>query len=30
MNEAAGELKRAGVAEVYCLSISIGKGYQEE
>ncbi len=30
MNEAAGELKRAGAAEVYCLSVSIGKGYQEE
>lgn len=27
MNEAAKELKRAGAAEVYCLSISIGRGY---
>lgn len=30
MNEAACELKRSGIAEVYCLSISIGRGYQEE
>lgn len=30
MNEAAGELKRSGIDEVYCLSISIGRGYQEE
>lgn len=27
MNEAAKELKRAGAGEVYCLSISIGRGY---
>lgn len=30
MNEAAVELKRAGAGEIYCLSISIGRGYQEE
>lgn len=30
MNEAAEELGRAGAKEVYCLSISIGRGYQEE
>lgn len=30
MREAAGELKRSGVRDVYCLSISIGRGYQEE
>lgn len=30
MNEAAEELKRAGAKEVYCLSVSIGRGYQEE
>lgn len=30
MDEAAGELGRAGVQEVYCLSVSIGRGYQEE
>ncbi len=27
MNEAAKELKRAGAEKVYCLSISIGRGY---
>lgn len=27
MNEAAKELKRAGAEQVYCLSISIGRGY---
>lgn len=27
MNEAAKELKRAGATEIYCLSISIGRGY---
>lgn len=27
MNEAAKELKRAGVTEIYCLSVSIGRGY---
>lgn len=30
MNEAAVELKRSGVEEVYCLSLCIGRGYQEE
>lgn len=30
MNEAAEELKRSGAGEVYCLSLSIGRGYQEE
>ncbi len=30
MNEAAGELKRSGAGEIYCLSVSIGRGYQEE
>lgn len=30
MNEAAVELKRSGVGEVYCLSLCIGRGYQEE
>ncbi len=29
MNEAANELRLSGVSEVYCLSLSIGKGYQE-
>ncbi len=29
MNEAAGELLHSGVSEVYCLSLSIGRGYQE-
>lgn len=29
MDEAAGELKRAGAEEIYCLSVSIGRGYQE-
>lgn len=29
MNEAAGELKQSGASEVYCLSLSIGRGYQE-
>ena len=27
MDEAAGELKRAGAGEVYCLSVTIGRGY---
>ena len=27
MNEAANELKRAGAAHIYCLSISIGRGH---
>ncbi|EOS25748.1 comF family protein [Lachnospiraceae bacterium 3-1] len=27
MNEAAKELKRAGVEKIYCLSVSIGRGY---
>ena len=27
MDEAAKELKRAGAKEVYCLSVSIGRGY---
>ena len=27
MTEAAWELKRAGVEEIYCLSVSIGRGY---
>lgn len=30
MNEAAAELKRSGAEEVYCLSLCIGRGYQEE
>lgn len=30
MQEAAEELRRSGVGEIYCLSISIGRGYQEE
>lgn len=30
MDEAAAELKRSGADEIYCLSISIGSGYQEE
>ena len=30
MQEAAGELRRSGAEEIYCLSISIGRGYQEE
>lgn len=30
MNEAATELKRSGAEEIYCLSVSIGRGYQEE
>lgn len=30
MQEAAGELRRSGAGEIYCLSISIGRGYQEE
>ena len=30
MNETASELKRSGITKVYCLSISIGRGYQEE
>lgn len=30
MNEAADELMHSGVGEVYCLSISIGRGYQED
>lgn len=30
MNEAACELKRSGIGEIYCLSMSIGRGYQEE
>ncbi|MEY8390604.1 ComF family protein [Lachnospiraceae bacterium] len=29
MNEAAGELTQSGAKEVYCLSLSIGRGYQE-
>lgn len=30
MNEAAMELKRSGAERIYCLSVSIGRGYQEE
>lgn len=30
MQEAAGELRRSGAKDIYCLSISIGRGYQEE
>ena len=30
MQEAAGELRCSGAEEIYCLSISIGRGYQEE
>lgn len=30
MQEAAAELKRSGAEEIYCLSVSIGRGYQEE
>lgn len=30
MHEAAEELKRGGAGEVFCLSVSIGTGYQEE
>ncbi len=30
MNEAAGELRASGISKVYCLSLSIGRGYQED
>ncbi len=30
MNEAADQLRKSGTDEVYCLSLSIGRGYQDE
>lgn len=30
MDEAAEELKRSGAGEIFCLSLSIGRGYQED